>query len=248
MAEFESLKDRVFAVTGGSRGMGLRYARALHREGAKVCVLARPSEALDAVAAEIPDCLAIPCDVGVLDDVKRAFAAIKVRHGRLHGLINNAASCLPHTIPEATDHELNSQIFTNFIGPIWTVREAVPLMRAAGRGDIINVSSESTRIPFPMLVIYAASKAGLESFTQGLRDELKPDNIRVTTLRVGQVSDSSLGTHWDPEKAVRFMAKSDQAGVKDAKPMTPETTANMVIQMLRLPAEANIDLVEMRAF
>lgn len=244
----ESLKDRVYAITGGSRGMGLRYARALSAEGAQVCVLARPSEALDAVAAELPDCLALPCDVGTLEDVQRAFAAIRERHGNLHGLINNAASCLPHTIAEATDQEIHSEVFTNLVGPIYTIREAVPLMKAAGRGDIINVSSESTRIPFPMLALYAATKAGLESLSIGLRIELKPHRIRVTTLRVGQVSGSSLGTHWDPDKAVRYGELAGAAGVNDEHPMTPETTANMVIQMLRLPAEANLDLVELRAF
>ena len=242
----ESLKDRVYAITGGSRGMGLRYARALTAEGAQVCVLARPSEALDAVAAELPDCLALPCDVGTLEDVKRAFAAIRERHGKLHGLINNAASCLPHTIAEATDEEIHSEVFTNLVGPIYTIREAVPLLKVAGRGDIINVSSESTRIPFPMLALYAATKAALESLSGGLRTELKPHKIRVTTLRVGQVSGSSLGTHWEADKAARYVELA--ASVNDENPMTPETTANMVIQMLRLPAEANLDLVELRAF
>jgi len=89
MAELQSLQGRVYAITGGSKGMGLRYARALNAEGAHVAILARPSAALDAVAAEIPEALALPCDVANLDDVKRAFAAIKDRHGKLDGLINN---------------------------------------------------------------------------------------------------------------------------------------------------------------
>lgn len=245
----ESLQGRVYAVTGGSRGMGLQYARALTREGAHVCVLARPSEALEAVARDLPEALCLPCDVGVLADVRRAFAAIGARHGKLHGLINNAASCLPHTMGEATDAEIDSQVSTNFLGPIWTVREAFPLMKAAGRGDIVNVSSESTRIPFPMLALYAATKAGIENLDVGLRSEMRPHNIRVTTFRVGQVGGSSLGTHWDPEKAKVFAEVCAKIpGLNASSPMTPDTTANLMIQLLKLPAEANVDIVEMRAF
>jgi len=248
MAEFESLQGRVYAVTGGSKGMGLRYARALTAEGAHVAILARPSAALDEVAAELPDALTLPCDVSSVDDVRRAFAAIKERFGRLHGLINNAASCLPHSIADATDQEIHAQVGANMLGPIYTVREAVPLLRAAGGGDIINVSSESVRIPFPMLTLYAATKAGLEALTQGLRMELRPFGIRVTTLRVGQVGDSSLHTHWEPGRKEEFYQVITELGRKDPDPMRPETTAAMVVQMLRLPREANIDLVEMRAF
>jgi len=248
MAELQSLQGRVYAITGGSKGMGLRYARALNAEGAHVAILARPSAALDAVAAEIPEALALPCDVANLDDVKRAFAAIKDRHGKLHGLINNAGSCLPHTIADATDQEIHSQVGTNLLGPIYTVRAAVPLMIAAGGGDIINVSSESVRIPFPLLALYAATKAGLESLTQGLRQELRPHGIRVMALRVGQVSESSLGTHWQPDRAVEFSQAIVDAGVKDNVPMSPETTASMVLHVLRMPREANVDLMELRAY
>ena len=250
MASLEALDGRIFAVTGASRGMGLRFARALAAEGAHVVLLARASEALDQAAGDMPNALALACDVGDPDAVRAAFRAIETRHGRLHGLINNAASCLLHKIEGSTDAEVRGEIDVNLAGPIYCIREAIPLLRAAGGGDIVNVSSESVHLPFPYLSLYAATKAGLETLSRGLRSELKPDGIRVTVLRSGHVAESSLGRTWDPARAQDFretiIASGHAAFAGGA--VAPETMAAMLVQMLRLPREANLDLVEMRAF
>ena len=250
MASLEELEGRVFAVTGASRGMGLRFAKALAAEGAEVILLARASDALNETANTIPGSLALPCDVGDPSAVRSAFAAIKARYGRLHGLINNAASCLLHKIEGSTDAEIHSEIDINLAGPIYCIREAIPLLRAAGGGDIVNVSSESVNLPFPYLSLYAATKAGLEVLSRGLRSELKPDGIRVTVLRSGHVAESTLGQSWDPGRARAFretiIASGHAAFAGGA--VAPETMATMLVQMLRLPREANLDLVEMRAF
>jgi meso-butanediol dehydrogenase/(S,S)-butanediol dehydrogenase/diacetyl reductase len=248
MAELESLDGRVYAITGGSRGMGLRFARALSAEGAKVALLARPSAELEAAARELPDALAVPCDVGDSAEVKAAFAAIGRRYGQLNGLINNAAACLLHKIEESTDLEIKTEIDANLAGPIYCIREAVPLLRASGGGDIVNVSSETVRLPYPYLALYGATKAALENLSQSLRLELRPDGIRVTVLRSGQVSGSSLGSTWSPERAQAFMAEIQALGQAPVAPVAPETMAAMLVQMLRLPREANLDLVELRAF
>jgi NAD(P)-dependent dehydrogenase (short-subunit alcohol dehydrogenase family) len=250
LSQLLSLENRVFAVTGASRGMGLRFARALRDEGAKVVILARASEALDAARAEFAGSLALACDVSSSDSVRAAFDAIGETHGRLDGLINNAGSCLIHKIEEATDAELNAQIGTNLLGPLLCIRQAIPLFKAAGGGDIVNISSESVRLPFPYLSLYAATKAGLETLSQGLRAELRPDGIRVTVLRSGQVGESSLGATWAPERAQAFYATILGGGhhASFGVPVAPETMALMLVQLLKAPREASVDLVELRSF
>lgn len=246
MAELQSLAGRVYAVTGASKGMGLRFARALAQEGAKVVLLARASDALTAAGGEIPEAMAVPCDIGRPDAVRAAFAAIRERHGRLHGLVNNAAACLLHKAEGSTDEEIRTEIDTNLAGPLFCIREAIPLLKAAGGGDIVNVSSESVHLPFPFLTLYAATKAGLEMLSQGLREELKPDGIRVSILRSGPVLETSLGAGWRPELIEEFTAITQGAGPIAA--VTPETMAAMLVQMLRLPREAIIDIMELRPF
>lgn len=249
MAELESLAGKIFAITGASKGMGLRFARALAREGAKLALLARPSPELDAAGRELAGALALPCNVGNPDEVRTAFAAIAERYGQLNGLINNAAACLPHKIEDSTDAEIWTEINTNLAGPLFCTREAIPLLRASGAGDIVNVSSESVHFPMPFLTLYAATKAGLENLSRGLRTELRADGIRVTVLRSGSVAESSIGASWDPERAQTFMASMHESGAMAhvGAAVAPETMAAMLVQMLRLPREAHLDLVELRA-
>jgi NAD(P)-dependent dehydrogenase (short-subunit alcohol dehydrogenase family) len=249
LAQLTSLENRVFAVTGASRGMGLRFARALRDAGAKVVILARASEALDAARAEFSPSLALACDVRSPESVRAAFGVIGETYGRLDGLINNAAACLIHKIEESTDEELRAEVDTNLMGPLLCIREAIPLLKAAGGGDIVNVSSESVRLPFPYLTLYAATKAGLETLTQGLRAELRPDGIRVMILRAGHVADSSLGASWDPARTQAFFETIKATGhlAFSGEAVAPETMALMLVQLLKTPREASFDLVELRA-
>ena len=84
-----------------------------------------------------------------------------------------------------SDLDVQQQIATNLAGPVYTCRAAIPLLRAAGGGDIVNTSSESTLHPFPMLSMYVATKAGLEAFALVLEQEVREDDIRVTTVIQG---------------------------------------------------------------
>lgn len=243
------LAGKVVAVTGASRGMGSVFARTLDAEGADVVLLARPSDALEAMAAALPRSLKLACNVADAGQVKAAFAAVRARYGKLDALINNAAICLLHRLEEATDEELSREAETNLVGPALCMREAIPLLRAAGGGDIVNVTSESVRLPFPFLTFYAATKAGLETLSTGLRAELRPDRIRVTVLRSGHVAGGNIGASWSQERTARFFETIKESGhlAFTGEAISPETTANMLIELLRLPREANIDLIELRA-
>lgn len=243
------LAGRVALVTGASRGIGLRIARALVDAGCKVALLARPSDALDAASAEMPQALKVACDITSPDEVRAAVDAVHTHFGRIDILINNAALCLLQPIAEARDADILAEIQTNLAGPVYLIRDVIPHMRKLGGGDIISISSESVRLPFPYLSLYAATKAGLETLSAGLRAELKPDGIRVMVLRSGHVSGGNLGAAWRPELIGPFQAAIEASGHKAfaGDPIEPEVTAETIIRMLSLPREAAIDLLELRA-
>lgn len=243
------LAGRIAVVTGASRGLGGVFAEALAAAGARVAALARPSDALDAFAADHPETLTLACDVSRPAEVQRAFESVAATLGPPDILVNNAALCLLHRVEEMTDADAEREVATNLLGPLWCARAAIPHMRAAGRGDIVNISSESVRLPFPYLSLYAATKAGLETLSEGLRSELRDDGIRVTVLRSGSVAGGEIARNWPEARRARFVEtiqKSGHAAFAGAA-ISPQVTAQALINVLSLPPEANVDLIEVRA-
>ena len=194
---------KVAAITGASAGSGLGIAGRFACEGADVVLLAREKRRLEAVAEDIgPAAVPIACDVADPASVGAAFDRIGERFGRLDVLINNAAIYRPCAVEHLSDEEIHRQVSTNLLGPVYTARAAIPLLRASGGGDIINTSSESTLHPFPMLSMYVATKAALEAFGVVLAQELRDDDIRVTTVVQGTAKGAGSGTSdwaWDPD-------------------------------------------------
>jgi NAD(P)-dependent dehydrogenase (short-subunit alcohol dehydrogenase family) len=203
------LAGKVAAVTGATSGSGRGIARRFIAEGAHVYLLARGPERLAVLEAELgPQATGVPTDVGDPDSVDATFGRIASDEGRLDILINNAAVYRPTPFEKLSNEEILTQVNTNLLGTIYTCRAAIPLMRAAGGGDIVNTSSESTIDPFPMLGIYVATKAAVEALGTVLRAEFEKEEIRVTTLIQGVAAGEgggSTGWAWDPEhSAVAF--------------------------------------------
>jgi NAD(P)-dependent dehydrogenase (short-subunit alcohol dehydrogenase family) len=200
-----ALDGRVAAVTGASSGSGLGITKRFLDEGASVVMLARGKERLEETAGALGDrAVPIATDIGDPDSVRAAFARIEATFGKLHILVNNAAIYRPCAVELLSDGDIQRQVATNFVGPVLTCRAAIPLMRAAGQGDIVNTSSESTLHPFPMLSMYVATKAALEMFGRVLADEVMNDDIRVTTLVQGTAAGPGGGTpdfQWEPENS-----------------------------------------------
>jgi NAD(P)-dependent dehydrogenase (short-subunit alcohol dehydrogenase family) len=191
----------------------------------------------------------LPCDIADNAAVTAAFARIGERFGALHGLINNAATILLHRLDDSTPEEIQRGLNVNFIGAINCIRAAVPLLKATGGGDIINISSDSVETPMPFMSIYGATKAAMETLSDSLRLELRDDGVRVMVLRSGRVSSGgNLGAGWDPERAKAYAAAKARMNhpIVTAAPVRPETMADMLVQMLRLPREASVDLMELR--
>jgi NAD(P)-dependent dehydrogenase (short-subunit alcohol dehydrogenase family) len=178
-------------ITGGSRGLGLVMARALAGEGARLSLIARDQDALTRAADDIrgrqpfADVLTIAADVRQQQDVERAIAQVVERFGRVDVLINNAGIIQTGPVDHMTVADYQDAMNTHFWGPLYATMAALPHMRDRGEGRIVNISSIGGRISVPHLVPYSASKFALVGLSDGLRAELAPDNIIVTTVCPG---------------------------------------------------------------
>ena len=246
-----ALTGKSIVLTGAGQGLGRAAAIAFSEAGARVALLGRTLSKLEQTAEKMPG-ESLPVSV-LLDDpqsVRDAFAQIKEKWGAIDVLINNAASYDIFKIEAATDEQIQSNINTNLTAPVYCIREAIPLMRASGGGHIVNISTESIHHPIPYLTLYAGSKGGLEVLTTGLKDELRPDNIRVTLLRLGGMADPDKTTaQFDPLVAKEFREAFVASGRDKmvGSLMTLPTVTSAMVQLLALPKDASMDILELRS-
>ena len=245
----EQLAGKVAIVSGASKGMGRHFVAALVAAGMKVAALARPSAQLDELAAQHGDAvLAIPCDVTDSAAVNRAVAQAAERFGRIDVLVNNAAIYHPFPFGEGSDEIIRAHLDINVLGVAWLIRAAIPHLKQT-QGQILSISSESVNLPFPMLALYAATKAAVETLSEGLREELRSDGIRVGILRSGSVSGGAGGASWSDETKAAFYTKILSTGhaAMSGSPATPESMARALLAALALPRDISVDLIEVRA-
>jgi NAD(P)-dependent dehydrogenase (short-subunit alcohol dehydrogenase family) len=180
------LTGKVAAITGATSGSGRAVAKLFASEGAQVVLMARGEDRIRAMESELgAPTVGVVTDVSDPDSVRAAFTFVEERFGKLDILVNNAALQRPCSFDKVEDEQLHAQIHTNLLGPIYTCRAAIPLLRAAGGGNIINTSSESTLEVFPYQSIYVVTKAGLEALGQALNREYEKEEIRTSTVIQG---------------------------------------------------------------
>ncbi|MGF7136087.1 meso-butanediol dehydrogenase/(S,S)-butanediol dehydrogenase/diacetyl reductase [Paraburkholderia sp. EB58] len=248
--QLKRFRDKVAVVTGAARGLGKRIAEAFVSEGGSVAMMGRNVAALEAAAAELGAmAVALPTDISDPSAVRRSFDAIHQRFGGVDFLVNNAAIGHLQTIEEAEDQLLQQEVGANLLGPIYCIRAAIPLMKARGAGGIVNVTSESVNRPYPFLTVYAATKSAMETLSAGLRTELRGQGIRITVLRSGRMSESGFNRDWPEERRARYreIVKAEGYHASSGEPISPQITARAVMDVLALPREANIDLLELRS-
>lgn len=242
------MAGKIIAITGANGGLGRALARRLAAEGEQVVLLGRSLEKVQEIAGGIgKNALPIVCDVTSPVSVRDAFAQIASAVGKLDVLINNAAIFAPQLICEADDDHIINGIQTNLAGPMLCVRSAVPLM---GRGGLIlSVSSESVELPFPHLLVYQATKAGLEKFTLGLNDELKDLGIRACVVRAGQMMGEGMSGDISPEAGARFFQAALERGLNLVeRGVTSYESATQVFRsIIDLPADMYADVVSYHA-
>jgi NAD(P)-dependent dehydrogenase (short-subunit alcohol dehydrogenase family) len=189
------LNERTAIVTGASRGIGLAVTRGLVAEGARVTAGARKSSAeLDELAGT-GLVQVVQVDLSGPDGPARLVAAAG---DRIDILVNNvgAAPARPGGFAEITDDDWLASLTLDLMAAVRTIRAALPIMTAAGKGAIVNISSVNASLPDPGVMGYIAAKAALANFSKSLSKEVGPRGIRVNTVSPGPVAtDLWLGDH-----------------------------------------------------
>lgn len=251
MAAADAMQDKCAIVTGGSHGLGLALVRELAARGARVAVLARDRERLqEALAGLEPHAFGVPTDLRDPDQVRAAFAWIGERFGRLDVLLNNAGAGSWYPVERLPDEEIALQLGTNFTSAVYCARAAIPLMRAAGGGVILNVSSEAAQQPVHGLALYGASKAALEAFSLALNQELRADRIKSMIVRLGRLKDAGFSKGWGAEMRAEAVRRWQEQGrfAAAGAPMDLAVVARVMVDLLAVPPAAQVRLVDLREF
>ena len=185
----ESLKGARVLVTAGAQGIGLAIARRFVDAGADVHICDVDEGALKAAQESLPALSVSRTDVSDETQVLAMFEALGERWGALDVLVNNAGVSGPTSrLEDTTLDAWRNTLDVNLTGTFLCARSAVPLLRAAGGGAIVNISSVAGRLGFSLRSPYSASKFGLAGLTQTWAMELGPSNIRVNSVLPGVVS------------------------------------------------------------
>jgi NADP-dependent 3-hydroxy acid dehydrogenase YdfG len=240
-----SLDGKIALITGGGTGIGEAAALALAAAGAKVAITGRRKERLDAVVAEIEKAggtaLAIQSDASKEADAFAAVAQCVAAFERLDILINSAGVNEAGGIQSLDLDGWRKVIDINLYGTIYTTAAAVPHLKAAGGGDIINISSTAGRRAAGLFGSYATSKHGVNGFTESIRQELGGDNIRVSVVEPGATETEIASSVSDPKWAEMMKAHVSKDGAMKASDI-----ADAIMFIVSLPRRANVSQILIR--
>jgi NAD(P)-dependent dehydrogenase (short-subunit alcohol dehydrogenase family) len=235
------MAEKVWFITGTSRGFGREWAIAALDRGDKVAATARDTATLTDLAEKYGDAL-LPIQLDVTDH-DADFAAVKQAHdhfGRLDIVVNNAGYGHFGFIEELSEQEARAQIETNVFGALWVTQAALPYLRAQRSGHIIQVSSIGGITAFQNVGIYHASKWALEGFSQSLAQEVESFGIHVTLIEPGGFS-----TDWAGPSSKRSTQLPDYKEVHEesdriraqrmSKPGDPSASAAAVLKIVDAP-------------
>src|SRR5262252_5923888 len=182
-----TVKGKRVLITAGAGGIGRVMAQTFVKAGAKVHICDVIQSSLDETVAALTVAATL-CDVSDLKQVDRLLADAKARLGGLDVLVNNAGIAGPTAkVEDIAVEDWRRCIDIDLNGMFYCTRLAVPLLKAAGGGSIINLSSAAGRLGFPFRTPYAAAKWAVVGFSKSLSMELGTDNIRVNAIQPGVV-------------------------------------------------------------
>lgn len=232
------MSEKVWFITGASRGFGREWAIAALERGDKVAATARDLSTLDDLAATFGDAL-LPLKLDVTDR-EADFAAVNQAHehfGRLDIVVNNAGYGQFGFIEELSEQEARDQIETNVFGALWVTQAALPLLRAQRSGHLVQVSSIGGITAFPNVGIYHASKWALEGFSQALAQEVAEFGVHVTLIEPG-----GFDTDWAgpsarhatelPDYAEAHRRSQQERASRNARPGDPKASAAAILKVV----------------
>jgi 3-oxoacyl-[acyl-carrier protein] reductase len=198
-----SLHEKVFAITGASRGIGAATAHLLAKEGCRLALGGRDAAALDEVvrgASEAGgEASAVECDVRRYEDCERLVSEAVNRFGRLDGFVANAGVGAYGGLLDLSLEQIDDMLDSNARGTIYSVRAALPALLEGG-GDLVIVASVAGLKGLPNESVYCASKHAQVGFAESLDHELRPKGVRVTAMCPGGVAtEFAFGAGREPE-------------------------------------------------
>lgn len=229
------MQGKAAVVTGASSGIGEATALALAEAGASVTLVGRRAERLSRVASEVESrggsAQVMAAD---LQDPEASEAVIRgavERWGRLDVLVNNAGVGFWEPVDSARSEEWQAEVAVNLVAPMVATRAAAQVMLEQGSGHVVNISSLAARYPGPGAAGYAASKAGMTSFSDSMHAELRGRGVRVTVVETGEVA-----TEMQSEADRASMAMLTAAEVADAVLWVVSRPPRVVIRTIQLLA------------
>jgi NADP-dependent 3-hydroxy acid dehydrogenase YdfG len=238
----QGIEGKIVVITGASSGLGETTARRLAKDGAKLVLGARRIERLQALADELAlgDDAAVQTDVTQCDQVKHLVDHAVQTHGRVDVILNNAG-LMPHSpLERGKVEDWERMIDVNIKGVLYGIAAALPHMKAQKSGHIINVSSVAGHSVRPGGAVYSATKHAVRVISEGLRQEVKPYNIRSTIISPGAVATELPDSITEPDVAKNIHDFYERFA------LPAETFANMVAFAMSQPEDVDINEILFR--
>ena len=229
-------------LTGATGDIGRRLATHLSDAAARLTLVARSTQPLEALAADL-GAHAVPADLTDRDTLRSLIRDVEQAHGPVDVLVNNAGTETVGHLTHLSPDDLEHLLALNLLAPVELCRQVLPGMTARGRGHLVNISSLAGVATFPGLATYGATKAGLTHFTSGLRADLRGGPIGTLAVEIGPVSSQMMGriaSH--PPTAAAF---DRVLGLRALTMLDPDAVARAVVAAveddqatLRMPRRA----------
>lgn len=239
----DRISGKVVVITGASSGIGRAIAMELGGRGARLVLAARGKERLDGVATEVrllgADVTAVPTDVSDKEEVRALADRAMEVYGRIDVLVNNAGIMPASFLVKDRTEEWDQLIDINIKGVLYCIGAVLPIMRAQGSGQIVNVSSDAAYTEIsPYSTVYCMTKHAVRNISSGLRQEeaLAGSRIKVTDVGPGMVDTNLTSTITEPE----MRAVADQIFGDRSRMITPDDIARAVSYAIDQPENVNV--------
>ena len=235
------IQDKVVVITGASSGLGEAAARHLAQHGAKLVLGARRVEMLKALAKALSlgDDAAVQTDVTRFDQVRHLVDHAVQSHGRIDVIINNAGLMPLSPLERGKIEDWDRMIDVNVKGVLYGIAAALPYMKAQKSGHIINVSSVAGHKVRAGGAVYAATKTAVRVISEGLRQEVKPYNIRTTIISPGAVATELPDSVTEPDIAEHMRKVYEHA-------ISADSFASAVVFAMSQPEDVDINEILFR--
>jgi NADP-dependent 3-hydroxy acid dehydrogenase YdfG len=239
------LDGKVVVVTGASSGIGEATVRALAAEGAAVVAGARRKERLDGLVEEVTQdggkAIAVECDVTDEEQAHDLIQRAVEEFGSVDILVNNAGVMLLSTVGKGLSDQWRQMFEVNVMGLLYTTDAAIDVMKQQGSGHLVNISSVAGRkVTRDSSGVYAGTKFAVNAISEGLRQELLEDNIRVTIVEPGAV-DTELPHHITDEDA-----RESLGGLLELERLQAVDIANAIAYAVTQPERVSVNEILIR--